>query len=88
MRGALVRLLIAGMLVTLGWVAGTAQSTPPDFMLAVDSPRGVTTVECWRGCDLAWIEPGLDTAKPQAKFSFECKGERCQSGRIGGWFKN
>jgi len=84
-----VRIAIAAGLVGLGWVAGKAQTSQPDFELVVDTPVGATTVECRRGCDLAWVERGLNpNSKPMPTFQFECSGsERCSSFRIGGWIR-
>ena len=82
--------VVALGLVAVGWVAaGIAQTTKPDFELIVGAPAGETTIECVRGCNLAWVERGLiPGATPITKFQFACGGiavGRCSSGRIGGW---
>jgi hypothetical protein len=61
----------------------------PDFELIVDAPGGETTVECRRGCDLAWVERGVNpSSRPVPTFKFACGSQdRCSSFRIGGWMK-
>jgi hypothetical protein len=85
-----VRIVIAAGLIGLGWVAGRAQTTQPDFELVVNSPVGETTVECVRGCDLKFVERGLNpNSKAMPTFTFRCNGraERCSSLKIGGWIR-
>ena len=78
--------LVAVMLVALGWIAGHAQVSTPDFEVRIDAPVGTTEIECVRGCKLAWVERGSGGA-PQTKFHYSCSGQvtRCSSGRVGGW---
>jgi hypothetical protein len=85
----LVRIAIAAALIALGWGAAKAQTAQPDFELIVDSPAGATIVTCVRGCEMAWVERGINTdAKPIPTFRFNCSGtERCSSGKVGGWIK-
>jgi hypothetical protein len=82
---------IACALIGLGWAAGRAQGTVPDFVLSVTAPAGETVIRCVRGCTLAWVERGVNpNATPQASFSFNCRGagvETCFSGGVGGWVK-
>ena len=91
MRRTAYRVLMAAGLIALGWAAGSSQTSQPDFEIVVNSPVGETTVECRRGCALAWVErgdPATKTSEPT--FSYECGGpaaQRCSSGRIGGWVK-
>jgi hypothetical protein len=90
MRRAVYRVLIAAGLVMLGWVAGHSQTAQPDFEIVIDSPNGQTTVECRRGCALAWVERGDPASKtPTPTFTYGCSGgnpdQRCSSARIGGW---
>jgi len=91
MRRTAYRVLIAVGLITLGWAAGSSQTPQPDFEIVVDAPVGATTVECRRGCALAWVERGDPATKtPTPTFSYECGGpttQRCSSHRIGGWIK-
>jgi hypothetical protein len=89
MRRVVVQFAVGVMLLGLGWKIGRAQSTQPDFELIVRAPVGETTVECSRGCKLAWVERGVNPrSKPTATFTFACSGEtvgHCGSGKIGGW---
>ena len=74
-----------------GWMVGKAQSQRPDFELIVNAPAGETSVQCVRGCDLMWVERGVNpNDTPQPTFSFACRGavERCSSSRVGGWIKH
>ena len=69
----------------------SAQTSAPDFELVVNSPKGEVTVQCVRGCELAWAERGVNgRAARMSTFTFDCEGPgpmRCPSGRIGGWLK-
>jgi hypothetical protein len=90
MTGRTIRLAIAAGLIGLGWAAGKAQTAQPDFELIVDSPAGETSVTCARGCEMAWVERGVNpAAKPIPTFTFKCTNSlgRCSSGKIGGWVK-
>ena len=82
-----LRLALVALLVGLGWVAARAQTVQPDFEIVVTAPVGETTIECRRGCDLAWVQRGIlpDTKMPT--FTFKCGGSavNCSSGRVGGW---
>ena len=90
MAHALGRVVTVTALVALGWIIGLAQSTQPDFEIVVSAPTGQTTIQCVRGCDLSFVEGGVN---PQAvatpKFTFSCGGPaaRCSSARIGGWMR-
>jgi hypothetical protein len=89
MRFTVKRVLLAGALVGVGWAAGRAQTAAPAFELLLEAPAGQVTVQCVRGCELAWVERGVNPDDtPKRTFTFGCKGpgvERCRSGRIGGW---
>lgn len=89
MRRITERVAIAALLIGFGWAVGTAQTAQPDFELVVNSPTGETTVECQRGCKLAWVERGVNpVSRPMTTFTFSCNNaaqERCSSARIGGW---
>jgi hypothetical protein len=90
MRRSAGRCVIAAILIGLGWAVGKAHTTQPNFELIVDAPAGQTKVECRRGCELAWVERGVNpSAQRQSAFTFNCGGtvERCSSYRIGGWVK-
>jgi hypothetical protein len=91
---AALRIVIAVSLVGAGWIAGTARTTEPDFEIVVDAPEGETKIECVRGCDLAWVERGVNpNATPVATFTFRCGGPaaapetRCSSYKVGGWLR-
>ena len=85
MTRMLVMTIAALILVGLGWLAGAAQSSP-DFELRVNAPGGETTIECVRGCNLAWVERGINpNAQPIDTFTYACSADRCSSGRVGGW---
>src|SRR5688572_508502 len=74
-------------LLTLGFVLGRAQApVAPDFEIRVNAPGGSTTIECVRGCALAWVERGVNpTATPIPTFNYSCGAQRCSSGLVGGW---
>jgi hypothetical protein len=86
MKSTVVRIAIAGSLIYFGWVAGKAQTAQPDFELVVNAPSGETTIECVRGCNLSWVERGLNpNASTAPTFKYSCAGDRCSSGKVGGW---
>ena len=91
MKRSISQIAIAAGLLALGWTAGRAQTSAPDFELVVSAPKGDVTVQCVRGCELAWTERGVNLrAARMSTFTFECEGPspmRCGSGRIGGWVK-
>jgi hypothetical protein len=92
MKTAAYRVIIGAGLIALGWVAGHSQTAQPDFEILVNSPKGETTVECVKGCALAWVERGDPATKtPTPTFSYACRGgdseQRCSSARIGGWIR-
>jgi hypothetical protein len=82
---------LAAGLVGLGWIGGAAQTRQPDFEVIVKAPAGETTIECVRGCQLGWVERGLNASStPRQSFSFGCSGDstgRCSSGKVGGWIE-
>jgi hypothetical protein len=78
--------IVAVALIALGWTLGRAQSGQPDFELRVDAPGGKTRIECVRGCELMWVERGINpNDTPGPTFSYGCGAERCFSGTVGGW---
>lgn len=89
MTSAVMRTLaVALTMLALGWSAGRSQApAPPDFEFLVDAPPGETTIECVRGCALAWVQRGVNPNDvPNPKFTYSCSGSpRCSSGRVGGW---
>ena len=86
---ASLRLVMIVALITLGWMAGKAQTAEPNFEIVVNAPEGETMIECVRGCELAWVERGVNpNAKPMPTFRFSCRGNRelrCSSAKVGGW---
>ena len=46
MRSTAIRIAIALGLIVVGWAAGRAQTSAPDFELVVNSPKGEVTVQC------------------------------------------
>jgi hypothetical protein len=81
-----VQVVFGVILVLLGWAAGRAQTSAPVFEFVVDAPSGETTIHCVRGCELAWVERGVNAdARPASSFTYRCTGPRCSSGRVGGW---
>ena len=85
------RMIIALALIGAGWTIGNTQARQPDFGLIVDAPGGETRIEYVRGCELAWVERGLNpNGAPGATFSYGCGSVgvgRCSSGRVGGWLR-
>lgn len=83
---SLVQIVVAVVLVFVGWAVGRAQTSAPVFEFVVDAPGGETTIKCVRGCELAWVERGLNVnATPTPSFTYRCTAPRCSSGRVGGW---
>ncbi len=86
MRHMVVHGLIAGVLVALGWAAGTAQSGVGDFEMRINAVAGTTNVECVRGCSLIGSR---DVRNPQASrmrtYEFSCNSStgRCQATVVG-----
>lgn len=81
---------IAVASLVLGWTAGRAQTTAPDFELRVNAPAGETTIECVRGCAMKWVQRGVTAGPAQPSFTYSCTGNappRCGSGLIGGWIQ-
>ena len=85
LRFAIAIALAGGM----GWMAAKAQTSEPNFEVVVNAPSGETTIECVRGCELAWVERGLNpNSRPMKTFTFKCDGApRCSSHRVGGWVR-
>ena len=83
-----VQIVVVVIAVVLGWTLGRAQTTMPDFELVVDASGDFTTIECRRGCELAWIERGVNPrSRPTRTFQFNCTGGQCSSGAVGGWVR-
>jgi hypothetical protein len=84
MRELLVRVVVAGVLVWMGWTAGSAQSLPGRFELVLEVPPGVTRVTCRQGCD--FMRSVSPIQKPQVETVVRCSGPaRCTSDMIVGW---
>jgi len=94
---AALRIVIALLLVAMGWMAAKAQTAAPDFEFVVNAPAGETSIQCVRGCGLAWVGRGVITnSQTTQTFTFKCggasdpadnRGPRCTSGQVGGWVK-
>jgi hypothetical protein len=90
MKSANLRItLCAALLVLAGWTAGKAQTTAPDFEIVVTTTTTGASVQCVRGCNLSWIERGLNPeGKAISEFEYSCRGTNpCSSGAIGGWLQ-
>jgi hypothetical protein len=89
MKQNLVHVFVALALVALGWAAAKAQTAKPTFELLIDAPEGETVIECARGCELSWVERGINpNAQPLSQFKYSCTNSRtgrCGSGHVGGW---
>lgn len=88
-RRVAVQAVLAVTLVLAGWAVGKGQAAAPDFELIVDAPGGETTIQCVKGCTLAWVERGVNpNAAPIPTFTYRCTGsDRCSSARVGGWLE-
>ncbi len=93
MKALTLRLVIVAVLLATGWAAGRAQTASPDFefvitTVATDSSVE-TSVDCVRGCNLAWVQRGVNqSAKAIKRFEYACRGAgQCPSGVIGGWIE-
>jgi hypothetical protein len=84
----LCRCAVAVVLVLLGWAAGRAQTATPEFEFVVDAPGGETRITCVRGCELQWVERGVNpNGRSTPNFTYGCNAGRCESGRVGGWIR-
>jgi hypothetical protein len=85
-----LRIALTMALVGIAWVAGRAQSSQPTFEIVVEAPAGQTTIQCVRGCELSWVERGVNpNAQTMQTFTFKCDAPsgRCSSFTVGGWLK-
>ncbi len=85
-----LRIATVAAFVGIGWMAGRAQTSEPNFEIIVNAPSGETTIQCVRGCELSWVERGLNpNAATMQTFTFKCNSPsgRCSSHRVGGWVK-
>ena len=81
-----IQVVAAMMLILVGWVIGRAQTSEPALELVVNAPSGETTIECVKGCALAWVDRGVNpNSMATGKFTYRCTAARCSSGRVGGW---
>lgn len=86
MASTIVQTALAVILIFLGWAVGRAQTSAPAFQLVVDAPAGETTIKCVKGCELAWVERGVNANATRIPiFTYSCTAARCSSGRVGGW---
>ena len=49
MKSTAIRIAIALGLIAVGWAAGRAQTSAPDFELIVNSPKGEVTCSAYAG---------------------------------------
>ena len=81
-----IQILAGVILIFIGWTLGRAQTSAPAFEFVVNAPGGETTIECVKGCELAWVERGLNpNSTPAKSFKYACTASRCSSGLVGGW---
>ena len=85
MKHLIARVVVAGGLVGVGWVAGTAQARPGDFEVRIDAVAGTTFVECVRGCKLTGLRDVLNPRAGQMRrYEFSCTSEdRCAATVVG-----
>jgi hypothetical protein len=75
-------LLVAFVLVAVGWLIGRAQSgVPQEFILTIDASVGSTTLRC-NGCELFSFPESGSTA--QRQFTLACSKPQVCSQTIGG----
>ena len=85
MKRLLPRAAITAALLTLGWIAGMAQSRG-DFELRIDASPGTTVVECVRGCTLiGWRDIENPRAGRMHSYEFTCEPPtgRCRGRAVG-----
>ena len=89
-----IRILAVPVLLASGWMAGRAETSAPEFTLAVDAPMGATSVVCVKGCILQ-ATPDLGVGKASSELGYACHsnapaasmsapGQRCRA-EINGW---
>ena len=86
MKHLIARVVVAGGLMGVGWVAGTAQAGPGDFEVRIDAVAGTTIVECVRGCKLIGSRDVLNPRAGQMRtYDFSCTSStgRCEASVIG-----
>jgi len=79
MKRTTLRIVKATGLLPLGWTAGHAAQSQPDFELTVSAPAGTTTITCTRGCGLqnALDTPAKTHADASAKYTCGREGQKC-----------
>src|SRR5687767_6913094 len=82
MTRAALQLVLAVVLVIIGWSAGQAQGKALYFDLSIDAPVGETTIRCTRGCEFFVLKQGQPTASSQ--FTLACQGDAGPKGCSGG----
>jgi hypothetical protein len=95
MKRILGQATLALALVVAGWAFAHAQTQAPAFELQVNVSDEATTITCVKGCELAWVERGLNpNSRPTEMFSFVCNvrgvngsAVPCSSGKVGGWLR-
>jgi hypothetical protein len=85
MKHLVVRVVVAGGLFGLRWVAGTAQTARGDFE-RINAVAGTTNVECVRGCSLIESRDVLNPRAGQMRaYEFSCTSStgRCAASVVG-----
>jgi len=86
-----VRIAMIAALLCIGWLTGKAQTSQPDFEIVVNASSTETSIECVRGCELSWVERGLNpNSGTMRTFRYACHGgigPYCPTGKVGGWIK-
>lgn len=76
------------LLVAFGFIAGHAQTSEPDFMLAINAPGGETNVKCLSGCELMGARDlGNPDAGRMVEYDFGCSGPNANvcGAQVAGW---
>ena len=82
------RAFLALVLLAIGWSAGYAQRTKPEFIVAIDAPAGNTRVQCVSGCELLGARDVESAGAGRMQtYEYGCSsapGGRCMA-RVAGW---
>jgi hypothetical protein len=88
MKHLIARVVVAGGLIGLGWIAGTAQTRPGDFEVRIDAVAGTTFSECVRGCKLVGSRDVLNPRAGQMrKYEFSARQQAGARLRLWGFLQ-